>query len=490
MPEEINRDNPAAKRICYQCVGEAFLSEEIKRSGSQAECDYCGEVETSWMIGDLAVSVEKAFDEHYIRTSDQPGLWQQGLLADKDLNYEWEREGDPVVEAIEGAAEIPHQAAIDVTAILANKHASRHHDEIGEESEFERGTYYERKSIDSGAWQYEWWQFARSLQTEARFFSKAAAAHLASVFGGIDKIKTKNRRRPVVVHAGPRGTIKSLYRSRVFQSNSKLEEALGRPDLQLGSPPAQLASAGRMNARGISVFYGAMAAGTAIAEVRPPVGSKVAIAKFDIVRPLRLLDLPALELVMDGGSIFDPSLKARLERVAFLRTLGLQMTRPVMPDEEALSYLATQAVADFLATENDPALDGIIFRSVQVKDGRNVVLFHKAARIEELELPPGTTIDVHCFWDPDEEASSMDYWVSERVPLASKKPPPTKGEPDPLFGDFPFGDFIHSDQATERPATLRVDVHSVEVHEIDWVSFRSTKYKVSRHRTQKGKEKF
>ncbi|MFK4535162.1 hypothetical protein ABIA00_003345 [Bradyrhizobium ottawaense] len=49
----------------------------------------------------------------------------------------------------------------------------------------------------------------------------------------------------------------------------------------------------------------------------------------------------------------------------FLRTLSARITRPVMPDDEHFEYLATQAVADFLATESSVPIDGIIFPSVQ-----------------------------------------------------------------------------------------------------------------------------
>ena len=53
------------------------------------------------------------------------------------------------------------------------------------------------------------------------------------------------------------------------------------------------AAAGRMNARGISVFYGANDPLVALSEVRPPVGARVAIARFEIIRPIKLLDLTA-----------------------------------------------------------------------------------------------------------------------------------------------------------------------------------------------------
>jgi hypothetical protein len=195
------------------------------------------------------------------------------------------------------------------------------------------------------------------------------------------------------MNAGPATALSSIYRARVFQSDEKLEEALCWPDSQLGSPPSRLAEAGRMNANGISVFYGANEPRVAIAEVRPPVGSQVAVARFDIIRPLRLLDLTALSAVSEGGSIFDPALAGRLERAMFLRSLSQRMTQPVMPDDEAFDYLPTQVIADFLATENEPAIDGIVFPSVQAAgNALNISLFHKAARVEELTIPAGTEI--------------------------------------------------------------------------------------------------
>jgi hypothetical protein len=239
-----------------------------------------------------------------------------------------------------------------------------------------------------------------------------------------------------------------------------------------------------MNARGISVFYGATGASTAVAEVRPPVGSKVAVARFAITRPLRLLDLTVLDKVNDDGSIFDPTLKRRLERVSFLRTLGQRITRPVMPDDEAFEYLATQAIADFLATENEPRLDGIMFSSAQSKDGRNVVLFHKAARVAELDLPPGTVVEADTHYDTD-EGPETDYRVREVVPPAAPPAPDEHSHPmlfrfhppDPFDGDF-------------RDNTLQVEPGSVEVHHVNWVAFDCAPHMVTRHRREKREPKF
>jgi hypothetical protein len=474
-------DELKAKRICCACVGEAYLSHEIEQTGDETECSYCEETAQCWTVEDLSNRIETAFEHHYIRTSDQPTAWQQSLLSDRESDYDWTRDGYPVLDAIKDAAEIPREAAEDVLSILDDKHGDFDSAAMGEETEFASDSYYEETGPTSQVWHEEWRRLEESLKKEARFFSRTAAAHLASVFGDIDKLKTRDG-RSLVVDAGPQFALAYVYRARVFQANERLEEALCRPDLYLGSPPARLASAGRMNARGISVFYGATDASVAIAEVRPPVGSKAAIAKFSIIRPLRLLDLTALEEVHDGGSIFDQSLKGRLERAAFLQSLGLRITRPVMPDDEAFDYLTTQAIADFLATENEPRLDGIIFQSAQSKAGLNVVLFHKAARIETMEFPKGTEFEAYS-GHGTEDGWETDYSVRELVPAPPVSPLPNEGR-NVLGFLSPQGPPSYWDDDF-REATLRVDPTSVEVHHVDWVQVQCTSHKVDRHRSEK-----
>ena len=351
-----------------------------------------------------------------------------------------------------------------------------------EESEFDGDAHYAEKGPDDQAWHEEWDNFEQTLKAEARFFSRTAGEHLAAVFGGVDQLKTHDG-RPLVVAAGPQTALDHLYRARVFQADDQLKGALARPDRQLGAPPHRSARAGRMNAQGIAVFYGATHAQVAIAEVRPPVGSQVVVARFSICRPLRLLDLTALEDAHDGGSIFDPTLKRRLERAAFLRTLGGRMARPVMPDDEAFEYLPTQAVADFLGTMNEPRLDGIIFPSAQTGEGRNVVLFHHAARVEILNLPSGTEIDVKTGYET-EDGWEPGYSVSETVPEGATVLPLRPVDPDDgfaslLLSDFPDPPERHGDF---RKPVLEVDTGSVSVHTVNAVEVKTAAFTVDRHR--------
>lgn len=468
------------KLICFVCVGEPYLAQAIEKQGSIGLCTYCERLHACISVEDFVDRLETAFENHYVRTSDQPNSWQQSLLSDRESDYEWERDGAPILDAIQEAAGVLDTVAEDVLEILDDRHSDFDSAAMGEETEFSPDSHYEWTSANAQTWHEAWRNFEESLRIEARFFSREAADLLANVFGKIDQLKAKPR-HPLLVKAGLNSRLTHLYRARVFQSEERLKEALCRPDLHLGSPPSRFAAAGRMNAHGISVFYGATNPAVALAEVRPPVGSEVVVAKFDIIRPLYLLDLTALDDVRGDGSIFDPSFKGRLERIAFLRSLGQRITRPVMPDDQAFDYLATQAIADFLATQNEPALDGIIFPSAQSRKGRNVVLFHKAARVEKMQFPQGTEIEAHT-GHGTEDGWELDYGVSEVIPKETPVPPVEEDE-------FPFFTPHHVSMSLEdgdfRKPALRVDPASAEVHHVDWVKINTTIFPVSRSRHEK-----
>jgi len=234
-----------------------------------------------------------------------------------------------------------------------------------------------------------------------------------------------------------------------------------------------------MNARGISLFYGATDPETAVAEVRPPVGSEVAIGRFQVVRPLRLLDLTALSGVGAAGSYFDPEYAGILSRMMFLRSLSRRMARPVMPDDQEFEYLPTQAIADFLATDTVTPLDGIIFPSVQVGDGKqNVVLFHKASLVGTISIPDGTETDVHTTRQ-DDDGCYPEYSVVWRLAPEEKQEPQPKSSD--IFSDFWAFQTARNDDidfGNGRDVTLRITPNDLEVRSIKGISFDTEDHKV------------
>jgi hypothetical protein len=470
----------SARLICAQCIGESYLRAEVMKTGTQRACYYCGDRGKSWAMDALADRVHGAFEQHFEPTSTEPTAFESAMMSDSESKYDWSRKGDQTADAIAAAVKVEESIAEDIQLILADRHFDVEQARMGEESPYARDCHYEEKTPDDIEFQSEWSLFERDLKTTARFFSGSAHTILGRVFEDVDRHKT-HVGRTVVVEVGLGKDIASLIRARVFQSEQRLRQAIMRPDLEVGPPPAERAVAGRMNAAGISVFYGARDVNTALSEVRPPVGSDVVTGRFDFLRVVRLLDVEALREVFVEGSIFDPDYLRRLERAKFLGSLSRRIAKAVMPEDEHSGYLITQVIADYLA--NIVKLDGILYRSVQVGEATaNVVLFHHAARIETMAIPADAELDASLYLST-EDGYEVDYTVWEKVPerpRARKKLKRSLGPGLAVLLDGSPIDFL----ADIRTPTLKLDPSSVQVHHVAGVSFATQPHAVSRHRIE------
>ncbi len=308
-----------------------------------------------------------------------------------------------------------------------------------------------------------------SLQHEARLVNPQVGRVLEKVFGSIEQLRTLWQVSAVVT-AGPGQPVESFQRARVFSSEGALEAALMHPEKFLGPPPIGSGSPGRMNAKGISVFYGATDEEIAIAEVRPPVGSIVATATFRLLRPLRLLNLSHLsEMRPDSQlSYFDPVRVDQAQRCAFLNELQQQLLMPVMPEAVDQGYLITQAIADFLATHSSLNLDGIIFPSVQTPgtderpSGQNVILFHKASVVQN----SGTGFEAAHVSLTDSEDEHT--WYSPEIWEGEETPPHRRPSSYASFSKAIL-------------PTLALDRDEIRIHHIERVRFGKRTNAVSYH---------
>lgn len=483
---EARKDN----RLCCECVGEAYLRSEIQRRGVEADCSYCDRHEKTFSITEMADALELALKEHFYQTPTEASGMEYTMMKESD--YEWERKGDPITDVISECAQIELEPAEDIQKILQERNHHFDPDTMGEEEPFDEDAHYAATDVDVAESQAGWFHFEKVLKTQARYFSRTAEETLRSIFEGIADHKTRDG-RAVIVEAGPDKPLAAIYRARVFQSDKKLEEALKRPDKDIGPPPPPVATTGRMNAHGISVFYGATDPLVALAEVRPPVGSKVVIGRFELLRTVQLLDVDALRSVNITGSLFDLSYKRSLERAEFLKWLSRRITMPVMPDDEPFEYLATQAVADFLATNSNPPLDGILYPSVQGGKGNlNIVLFHKAARVQALDIPKGTEIHAQLY-EQNEDGVEIYPWIWEEAP-PMKTPPeaaPVQLEHEAVLVSEVLDSPDPEDYDYERQEpVLKLDISNLQVHVVKGVEFQTESHSVHRHRSEKRESAF
>lgn len=478
-------DIPTGDRtVCEDCIGEEYLADLIARIGGPAECYYCSNDGQTITIEQLSEHVERAFDQHYVRTSSEPEGYEYYMQRETG---NWDRAGEPVAEIITQMLGADEAIAEDIREVLDEKTSDWDSITCGEEQPFaDEAHYAETTSVDHAYIGDEYRQFETKVIEQARYFSPETRRFLSSLFSQLEGLRTHNG-RTVLVDAGPGLPIAGFFRARVFQDDAPLKLALALPDLELGPPPPRLGRAGRLNAAGVSLFYGADTADVALAEIRPPVGSRVVLARFELLEPVRLLDIDALKSLLVEGSLFDPEHLGRLEHAAFLESFSRRFTQPVMPDHEAFEYIPTQAVADYLANELEPVLDGILYASPQsAQAGKNVVLFHRSSRVERRVVPEGMTTSVW-FGHQTEDDYEIDYTVFEEVPAPVAEP---VRAPRPRVGLPDFMDEHPPADPDARVPALRIDLDSVEVRHIEAVDVRGAPYEVSRSRHERGRERF
>ena len=191
-------DNISERRVCSNCVGEAFLRTEIVSEGENKRCSYCKNMGKTITIDHLADRIEAAVSQHFERTSTEPSDFEHLMLSDRESNYDWERHGEPVKDVISNLAEIDESITSDVQSVLESRYDDFEMAKMGEECEYDSESYYEEASVSISLLQSQWRSFEESLKTETRFFSPYAEETLSSIFDGLTEHKTWKGRRGVV----------------------------------------------------------------------------------------------------------------------------------------------------------------------------------------------------------------------------------------------------------------------------------------------------
>lgn len=357
------------KRVCSHCLKNdpVLFHMIINDPDSYRPCDYCGNEDRTMSMHALGNKTDWLIEKYY-----SPG----------EVDHEYGvQEGSPLIEILEQEVSSNIDVIKDLSKILLD-------------CWFERGTEEHKYGEDplfisaisiSSKLSNKWALMEKKLRESNRFFNHDALETFDEVFGYLFD------NHPSAFTDFTPDT--PLYRGRIFKSEDDIKSALHMPESRLGPPPSDLAPYGRMNAKGISVFYGATSKTNAVSEVRPPVGSFVVVSEFRVLRPVRLLDLTVLgRVAVNGVSRFDPEYLVRYERSRFIATLSRKLVMPVVPELAESNYLLTQAIADYLSITDKYSLDGIKFSSAQMPSGQgeenacNVILFHKSSAVKNAKL--------------------------------------------------------------------------------------------------------
>lgn len=143
------------------------------------------------------------------------------------------------------------------------------------------------------------------------------------------------------------------------------------------------AQEGRVNPKGVPVFYAALDKKTAVAEMRPWKGSYVSYGRFRAARDLRMVDCSTDPKKEKPGSVLpacfymsEPDSKEREKSV--WHHIDEAFSTPITRNDDLADYAPTQILSECFRREG---FDGIVFRS-SIETGINVVLF----QLDEVEF--------------------------------------------------------------------------------------------------------
>jgi hypothetical protein len=206
-------------------------------------------------------------------------------------------------------------------------------------------------------------RFARSVKQSGRYFRDTNSDAF------LDLLLGEAKSRVQLVPTGSR-----LWRAQLgyeLEEHIDFDEEVWAEPVPL--PPSRMkplpdrAREGRANPKGIAYLYLATRRETAMAEVRPWIGSYVSVGQFEILRELRLVNCTEeSERMLHFG---DPPPERWDEEV--WQDVDDAFSRPVVSTDEAPDYVPTQILAEFFKVNG---FDGVAYRS-SLGQGHNIVLF-------------------------------------------------------------------------------------------------------------------
>jgi hypothetical protein len=335
--EERGWDAPE-KHVCKDCVSDPYLKEIVEDNLVEEVCDYCGaEAEddgppiaapVECILGPIAAALFR----HYADPSAASVPWDEGAYIGADN-----------IEGTEGA----------LFDLQLDCHEDLFEDIAGS---FHNTDWY---PCAGGFWlnehkhtelMYSWENFVEQVKHRSRFFfgTPKLLEQIGEMAQELDLIKT------LPAHT-------NLYRVRRVKAGGSYTTFE-----DMGPPPPEAASAGRMNPAGISYFYLAFEDETAIAEVIPSAPAQVAVATFQSKTDLVVLDLSKLPVL---PSIFNESSADQRETLLFLHGFVDAITARVAKDgREHVDYVPSQVVSEFFAQQFRTLEEGAERRHLSKRD--------------------------------------------------------------------------------------------------------------------------
>lgn len=311
------------KKCCGNCIGDAFLAEQIEQTAKDAgDCEYCGSKGVKLINPpDLVDFFEALFGVY-----EESGI-EGAVSLESLMRSDW--------GLFDGLDTVKAETLL---VLIFNDNGIFHKKYV--------------PIIDNDAFALqEWEEFRQELKHRNRYFPKNT-----KTIQGLEQ--------PFVFLQG--NAPAKVFRARMCDQASPYHID------QMGKPPEKQAGNGRANPVGIPCLYVASNPETAVAEIRPHKGELVCVAEFDVEPTLRLIDLQNPRKTVSPFELDDTILKLFRRYMEYLCRLGEELTMPVLPSSAHLDYLPSQYLCEYIKTIG---YDGVIYRSA-MGPGVNYAIFN------------------------------------------------------------------------------------------------------------------
>ena len=327
--------------VCDGCIAERALEAVIlQHAEAERSCNYCGHAPAAPLDVLLKYFVEGLTNEY--EDIDDAGVFYDG----REGGYQWHRKWW-TSELVQDFGYIFR----DDRLLAAVEDAIHDH------------LWVERAFIEprrDGALITSWKQFSRIVMFETRYVLWQTVDDYDYGAGEIPPAEILQRLKDLVqehdlIQRVPAG-------SRFWRAHTHSKPQIERTASRLGTAPTKKArSATRMSPAGISKFYGAEDAETAIREVVHRSADKyVTYGQFEVTSDIWIVDFTR---VPDVPSMFDPLLGAGHREINFLNKFAKQISKRVKRKHKEFAYVPTQIVTEYLlhiAYQDNPIIGAAI----------------------------------------------------------------------------------------------------------------------------------
>ena len=169
-------------RVCYNCIGDEFLANQVKEKYTKGTCSYCAKTRQVITLTNLANRIHYALEEHFELTPENPIEPYDIYLKREGL---WEREGDTVSYVIADMAELSEEIVDDLVNVLSSFYSYRAVKEGSEDPYSHEAMYIEQYPDD---WDLRdlWGDIEKELQSRSRYFSTFAEEAMHGIFSDIE----------------------------------------------------------------------------------------------------------------------------------------------------------------------------------------------------------------------------------------------------------------------------------------------------------------